>query len=559
MLSVPLPPASIPCASSCSSKLSFRAHLAASFSSAKPPAFLAPARPGEEVSAVAPAAVVLPPTTSETSAKHDNDAALRAPASKKARVAKVGSAAATSAAASAVAAPAPAPKGKNQGRCQPPPFEDPVSLVQVDGAKWGTVVGVVDGGMTYLVKCRLDGAAVPVAAARVVVVDTSLDTLKIPAGAALYPAGSATPGSEADFLDFSSPDAPPVLYVRKARAAGVGKAAATSSSKVARVSSEDATAAAAAAAAMAQTHIRQLLDSACVMCIEPYVGSGSGESGSGEECLQPWDEFWVGASKEATVLTITCTSQTSVPEAAARLLAAGYIVSGAVESGSKDTRAARTRVKTHMLRWLRDADLLSALPGIVDYTSVLSCTEVAAQTPRPFSVYDSAMNVPRDMLCWGMYAAWVERGLAAGEDGGAGMLSAEAPLTDAAPAALSPRTQLCEPLQSYVSTLREFTAKRTQASGSVGQHQNVLSAQLKYNSASKPSRTQQAQALALYYWAAVHADEASMPISREAARQALELYLMFGHVVLRKRAYQFQQERRDRDAAAADRVPGWVL
>jgi len=56
------------------------------------------------------------------------------------------------------------------------------------------------------------------------------------------------------------------------------------------------------------------------------------------------------------------------------------------------------------------------------------------------------------------------------------------------------------------------------------------------------SSAQIAHASDLFYWCAVHSDPESLPQPRETLRNALEMYLRFGHVVLTKRAYHFHAE-----------------
>jgi hypothetical protein len=66
---------------------------------------------------------------------------------------------------------------------------------------------------------------------------------------------------------------------------------------------------------------------------------------------------------------------------------------------------------------------------------------------------------------------------------------------------------------------------------------------LECNSPQKMSAPQCMHASLLFYWCSIHKDEDTRRIDKTAAKQILEMYLRFGHVVLRKRAYQFHRKR----------------
>jgi len=131
-------------------------------------------------------------------------------------------------------------------------------------------------------------------------------------------------------------------------------------------------------------------------------------------------------------------------------------------------------------------------------------------------VYDAECGVPRAMMSWGAFAAWIAKdwlgavGLAPDVGG------------------------VCEPLASYVAAILAVQVGRNGRGGVDLSPPAIL-----FNSPQKATLLQITHALAMFYWAAVHADPLTQVLEKSAAKRALEMYLRFGLVVLRKRAYQF--------------------
>jgi hypothetical protein len=130
------------------------------------------------------------------------------------------------------------------------------------------------------------------------------------------------------------------------------------------------------------------------------------------------------------------------------------------------------------------------------------------------AMYDAEYHVQRTFLTWPMFAALV------------------------ACKSRRPAAQFPEPLASYVRAVRAAAAARKQA-----QSDAHASSQLAFNCAPECTRAQCWHAITLYYWAVLHVDDATLPAPREALRRALEMYLAFGTVVLRKRAYAFKHKK----------------
>ncbi len=205
--------------------------------------------------------------------------------------------------------------------------------------------------------------------------------------------------------------------------------------------------------------------------------------------------------------------------AAWRLVARGYVVGGC----GADTP--RLRVKCNSLKWVKDSESTSEVSRIIDYLPGFMHARHAVTAPDPapwtMALYDEEFNVQRQMLCWGMFSAWVARSYPGNLD------------------------TLAEPLRSYVVLIRALEEARERGDVAPPPEGSVVAsaaetATLAFNSPGRPTRDQSEFAMRLFYWGAVHDDDASRPVSREHARRALELYLMFGHVVLRKRSYKFQ-------------------
>ena len=135
-------------------------------------------------------------------------------------------------------------------------------------------------------------------------------------------------------------------------------------------------------------------------------------------------------------------------------------------------------------------------------------------------VYDDSMAVSRDIMCWGAFSAWVCRRWLAGR--------AREPWPELG--------QICQPLASYAAALFHLhTCRTTGDTPSPGQF-------LAFNTPQKMSQAQVLHATALFYWASIHADDSTRLLTRADARTGLELYLRFGYVVLRKRAYHVKTQ-----------------
>jgi hypothetical protein len=135
------------------------------------------------------------------------------------------------------------------------------------------------------------------------------------------------------------------------------------------------------------------------------------------------------------------------------------------------------------------------------------------------ALYDEDFNVQRQMLCWGMFGAWVARSYEGAVD------------------------NVVEPLRSYVSLIRTLEEAREKADASESSSSSAQPApppQLAFNSPARICKEQAESAMRLFYWGAIHGDDDSRPMSRDNARRALEFYILFGHVVLKKRSYKFQ-------------------
>jgi hypothetical protein len=214
------------------------------------------------------------------------------------------------------------------------------------------------------------------------------------------------------------------------------------------------------------------------------------------------------------VVAVTLLDARTVTKAASLLAAKGYIVSVASGKGKSEASPV-TRVTASSLKWIKDSECVADLSAIVDQLPGLlhsvNRTGYDASTVTA-SLYDADFNVQRLMLCWGMLAA---------------VLSST---TDDRVASDMP-----EPIRSYVNLVRAFESMREGGSETAAS----LCAALRYNTSAKLTPEQSANALTLFYWAAIHEDDGSRPISLDTARRALQMYVPLGHVVLRKRAYRF--------------------
>ena len=194
--------------------------------------------------------------------------------------------------------------------------------------------------------------------------------------------------------------------------------------------------------------------------------------------------------------------------AAQALTAEGWLVSAPVRPG---TPHPVHTVQAMTLRWVTDAEARNALSKFAD--AAPGVTSPADSLTLLDAVYDKELNVPRSMLSWGAVGA---------------LLAREHKLD----------ADTCEPMASYIRGVQHVQNRRRR-SGAVTA--GVAAAPLlTYNTPPRMSREQTAHAVALYYWAAIHTDEATRPLPTTVARQSLELYVRFGFVLLRKRAYQFR-------------------
>ena len=134
------------------------------------------------------------------------------------------------------------------------------------------------------------------------------------------------------------------------------------------------------------------------------------------------------------------------------------------------------------------------------------------------AMYDSEYHVQRTFLTWPMFAALV------------------------ACKSRQPASQFSEPLASYVYAVRAAAVAREQLDPDSHPKSGSETRHLAFNCAPECTPAQCWHAITLYYWAVLHVDDATLPAPREALRRALEMYLAFGTVVLRKRAYAFKQK-----------------
>lgn len=244
----------------------------------------------------------------------------------------------------------------------------------------------------------------------------------------------------------------------------------------------------------------------------------------------PWQEFWDEADEDASIGVVD-TSNADHCALAHRFVHAGLVVSSPVSVPG--ARAPHIRVKASILRWVKDAECMPAISGIADQLSGIRLSHDLGEKeddemPWSGALYDDKFDVQRIMLCWGMLGAWIST----------------------APG-LDPKT-LSEPLQSYVRVFRAFESMRHGEIKAVDPTKT-----LKYNCAAKLTAEQTRQALCLFYWAAIHADDETLPVPRSYFRRALELYTSFGHVVLMKRTYNFRDDKKRQRQTSFRRVTGW--
>ena len=155
---------------------------------------------------------------------------------------------------------------------------------------------------------------------------------------------------------------------------------------------------------------------------------------------------------------------------------------------------------------------------------------VAAHADSLTGLYDPArVDVSRAALKWGMFAVMQMRSC---------LLDATVPVGADA---------LFEPLASYAAAVMSIQAARARA--------EVPVLTLQFSSEQKPSAAQQEHAMALFYWAAIHADPSTAALGRADALLNLELYTRYGLLVVRRRAYHFRngnKKRRKRKSVTED-------
>ncbi len=246
--------------------------------------------------------------------------------------------------------------------------------------------------------------------------------------------------------------------------------------------------------------------------------------GQGQVPLYPWADFKdVCAAKPEYTLSVVLLSDVGAsPVVASALVARQAFVATAFTS--PDTPAPRTRVRPQPLKWLKDSETAREVAAIVDQMPGVyrrrdpEFVRHFACTPMSGVVYDRAFDVARQLLSWGIFAAWVSRN-ASPED------VEEAP----------------EPLRSYMIALRHSEESRFGKPKDAAAAPADPALSLAFNTARKISAEQQEHAMRVFYWAAVHEDDDTRPINKDHARRILDIYVTAcGTVILKKRAYNFQ-------------------
>lgn len=213
------------------------------------------------------------------------------------------------------------------------------------------------------------------------------------------------------------------------------------------------------------------------------------------------------------VVLVACRDEAQNAKVAARAMVAGVPV-----TGLGPTRRI-VKVKHAILKWIKDCDFMAAVSRIVEQ---LPC-QVDGPKPGDVSwtgiVYDSAMNVPRTMMFWGVLAGWMLK-----------RTSPEEGYLD-----------VCEPLKSYMTSLDAYFAAEAVPA-------------LTYNTCAKLTAEQADHAMRVFYWCALHPDDGSRPFAVEAGRRVLEMYLGAGHAILKKRAYRFRNTKRAGGAGRESRT-----
>ena len=225
---------------------------------------------------------------------------------------------------------------------------------------------------------------------------------------------------------------------------------------------------------------------------------------------RPWPDFFINASPSTPVWKVTLPCTTQVPGAAAQLVRAGYIVACCGQASPPPF----VRVKSCYLKPTADSACATTMSTINDAMPGLT---------NGTDLYTTDLQVHRCMLHWSMLA-------------GCRAVHGK----DAVP--------VTEPLKSYVDTLAAVKTHRG-ATGRVDTFSlEQVHATLRYNVASELTAAQRQQAISFFYWATFQPSLSEH--TRGLLRRALNMYLYFGFVVLRKRAYEFRGKgKKKRDAA----------
>lgn len=218
---------------------------------------------------------------------------------------------------------------------------------------------------------------------------------------------------------------------------------------------------------------------------------------------------WDAPSDKIILLTVSVHDPCGVVKTAHRLCANGLRVWPPMRPQHSGPPC--IRLTTHVMTCLPTLSpkaLQAFIPmqnTTVDGASTAVCLDACTDV-----LYGKAGDVPRHMLSWPAFAAWI---------------SPRIHTID-----LKRINDLFQPLATYVGAFqRAFDVMARDVP-----HDTSASPCL---SACKPTPSQTKHALQLFYWFAVHADEATAPCVPDEARRALVQYLRQGCVVLRKRTY----------------------
>jgi len=264
-----------------------------------------------------------------------------------------------------------------------------------------------------------------------------------------------------------------------------------------------------------------------VHCVDFEASWHEGTAGSIDRlcedagCERPWPTFCVNGALSPSVsipdalpvwrVDLPCTGV--LPRAAAQLITAGYIV-----ACCGPTAQPFVRVKSTYLKPTTDAACATTMSTINDAMPGLTAGT---------DIYTSDLQVHRCMLHWSMLAGC----RAAQEQSRAQSQAQDLHMTPPCPVRHG-----TEPLQSYLDALAAVKAHRRET-GRVDTFSGV-EAVLRYNAAVEVTAAQRRQAISLFYWATLQYDVPEE--TRALLRRALNMYLHFGFVVLRKRAYEFR-------------------